>query len=267
MSPLLQGRETVSPTWATFLFETANFLILMAVLSWLLFRPMRQAIENRRKALAQADEEAATKQAEVDQLQAEIRQRYATLDTELDRLRGDARAAAEQEAAQLRNEMRAAIEREREVERRRLAHLEDAQLERLAAAVAQAAAALVERLLRQLGGPDVERGLIQAACRELGALDGNDLGAVLIESAHPLDQEMQDIFKTALDSAASTLDFRVIPDLGAGVRISTSRGLIDATAIGLATFAHSALAEQLSTPANGWPRLPNATSEDISSHA
>jgi F0F1-type ATP synthase membrane subunit b/b' len=256
----------VSPTWTTFLFETANFLILTAVLGWLLFRPIRQALENRRMALAKEAEEAAAKGAEVKRLQEETRQRYAALDAELERLRHDVHVAAQQEAEQLRSEAHATVEREREAARHRLAHLEEAQLEHLAAAVATAAGTVVERLLRQLDGPDVERGLIRAACHELQALDGNDLGAVRVESAHPLDQATQDELTTALGKASRTLEFRVSPNLGAGIRISTSRGLIDASAAGLAAFARGALAEQLGMPQNGHSRSPTSTPEEIANH-
>lgn len=257
----------MSSTWTTFLFETANFLILTAVLGWLLFRPVRRALENRRMALTKEAEEVAAKRGEVERLQEETRQRYAALDTELDRLRHDERVATQHEAEQLRREARAAAEREHEAARRRLAHLEDAQLEHLATAVATAAGTVVERLLRQLDAPDVERGLIRTACRELQALDGNNLGAVLVESAHPLDQETQDELTTALGNASRTLEFRVSPSLGAGIRINTSRGLIDASAAGLAAFARSALAEQLGMPQNGHSRISTSMSEESSHHA
>lgn len=256
----------MSPAWTTFLFETINFLLLTAILGWLLFRPLRRMLENRRLMLAKQAEDIAAKQAEVARLQEETRQRYAALDAELDRLRHDGRVAATQEAEQLKNETRAVLARERQAMHDRLAHLEEAQLEHLATAVATAAGMVVERLLRQLDTPDVERGLIRAACRELHALDGSDLGAVLVESAHRLDQEMQDELTTALGNASHTLTFRVSPRLGSGIRISTSRGLIDASSIGLAAFARSALSEQLGMPQPGSPQASTAT-EEPSHHA
>jgi len=134
-------------------------------------------------------------------------------------------------------------------------------------AVATAAGTVVERLLRQLDGPDVERGLIRAACRELQALDGNDLGAVRVESAHPLDQATQDELTTALGKASRPLEFRVSPSLGAGIRISTSRGLVDASAAGLAAFARGALVEQLGMFQNERSRAHIPTLEETSNHA
>ncbi len=45
----------------TFLFQVVNFLVLVAILRWLLYSPLREAIDRRREAnaKAQADAEAA----------------------------------------------------------------------------------------------------------------------------------------------------------------------------------------------------------------
>jgi len=238
----------VSPFLTTFVFEAVNFLILAAGLGWLLFRPIRQTLATRRAALAQERQETTAKRAEVERLQEDIRQRTAAFETELDQARQNTLAAAQQEAERIRAEARASAAREQAAARSQLAHLEEAQLEHLAAAVATAAGAAVQRLLQQLAGPDLERGLTQAACRELQGLAGAALGAVMIESAHPLDQETQTALTVALGDAAHTATFRVTPSLGAGLRISTSQGLIDASATGLAAFAQRVLATQLGMP-------------------
>ena len=41
----------MSPTLTTFLFEAANFLVLAAVLGWLFFKPVRQALADHRAGL------------------------------------------------------------------------------------------------------------------------------------------------------------------------------------------------------------------------
>jgi F-type H+-transporting ATPase subunit b len=253
--------------WTTFLFETVNFLILVAMLGWLLFRPLRQALASRRAMLAQEMEETAAERAEVARLQEDIRQRSAALDAELDRQRQEALATAQQEAERIRTEARAGADREREAARSRLAHLEEAQLEHLAVAVATAAGAVVQRLLQQIGGPDLDRGLAQAACRELQALDGEALGAVTVESAHPLDQETQTALSAVLGDAARTAAFRVTPTLGTGIRISTAHGLVDASATGLAAFAQRVLATQLGRPQHSRIGAHPPTPEETPEHA
>jgi F-type H+-transporting ATPase subunit b len=256
----------VSPLWTTFLFEAVNFVMLAAGLGWLLFRPIRHVLENRRAALAQEMGEVAAKRAEVERLQEAMQQRSAALDAELEHLRQSALTAAQQEAERIRAEAHADAEREREAVRHRLAHLEEAQLEQLAAAVATVAGAAVQRLLHQLDGPDLERGLAQAACHTLQALAGETLGAVTVESAHPLDQETRTALTTVLGDAARTTVFRVIPTLGAGIRVSTSHGLVDASATGLAAFVQRTLTTQLGGQQHGLGSVPAPTPEEISHH-
>jgi F0F1-type ATP synthase membrane subunit b/b' len=250
----------------TFLFEAVNFVLLAAGLGWLLFRPIRHVLADRRAALAQEAEEVAAKRAEVERLQEAIQHRSAALEAELEHLRQSALAGAQQEAERIRAAAQADAEREREAAHEQLAHLEEAQLERLAAAVATAAGAAVQRLLQQLGGPDLERGLARAACRTLQALDGQTLGAVTVESAHPLDQETMTALTAVLGDAARTTAFRVTPTLGTGLRISTRHGLVDASATGLAAFAQRTLSAQLGGQQHGPGGAPAPLLEEISRH-
>jgi F0F1-type ATP synthase membrane subunit b/b' len=81
----------VSPTWSTFLFEMANFLLLAAVLGWLFFRPVRDALEKRRAGLEAEDREAAEKLAEAERLRAEAADRRSELEASLATLRASAR--------------------------------------------------------------------------------------------------------------------------------------------------------------------------------
>jgi F-type H+-transporting ATPase subunit b len=256
----------MSPMWTTFLFEAVNFLIFAAVMGWLLFRPIRQALASRRAVLAQEMAAATATRAEVERLQEDLRQRAATLEAELERMRHAALAAVQQEVERLRAEARAVMARERAAARSHLAHLEEAQLEHLAAAVATATGVAVQRLLEQIGGPDLDRGLAQAACRALQALDGNAFGAVTVESAHPLDQDTQAALIAILGDAARTAAFRVTPTLGAGLRISTSHGLVDASTTGLAAFAQRVLAMHLGGPQNNCCSASQPTPEETPPH-
>jgi hypothetical protein len=124
----------------------------------------------------------------------------------------------------------------------------------------------VQRLLQQLGGPDLERGLAQAACRTLQALEGEALGAVTVESAHSLDQETLTALTTALGDAARTTVFRVTPSLGTGIRIITSHGLVDASATGLAAFAQRTLTAYLGKQQHSSGGAPAPMPEETSHH-
>jgi hypothetical protein len=49
----------------------------------------------------------------------------------------------------------------------------------------------------------------------------------------------------ALNAHASAAEFRVVPDLGAGIRITTGHGLIDTSALGLARQAEGLVRDAL----------------------
>lgn len=241
----------MSPALVTFLFELINVLLLISLLGWLFFKPMRAMLQSKLDAENQRHRQLAAREAEVDQQRADLDQRLRAFDTDMAHLHQAHVTAATQEAIALRTQAHEAAEREREAVRRSLAQLQRAQLERLSAAVAAATRQSVARLLTTLSAPDLEVSLVHAACRRLEAVDGRPLGAVLIESAHPLGDAARATVTAALEGRAPSTQFRVVPDLGAGLRIVTSKGLIDASARGLAQEAERLLTDALTVSSPG----------------
>ena len=241
----------MSPTLVTFLFQLINVLLLIGVLGWLFFKPMRAVLQSKLDAEKQRRDQLATREAEVDQQRADLDQRLRAFDTDMAQLHQVHVTAATQEAAAIRAQAHEAAERERDGVRRSLVQLERAQLDRLSAAVAAATRESVARLLTTLSGPDLDVSLVRAACHRLEAVDGRPLGAVLIESAQPLGDAARATVTAALDGRAPSTQFRVVPDLGAGLRIVTSKGLIDASARGIAQQAERLLADALTVNSTG----------------
>jgi hypothetical protein len=97
----------------------------------------------------------------------------------------------------------------------------------------------------EIGGPDLDAALARAACQRLAALpEANRAGSVEVETARPLDTETRARFVEVAGPAATVKD-RVVPELGAGVRVITSAGLVDASAAGLAAWAERELVARL----------------------
>jgi F-type H+-transporting ATPase subunit b len=236
----------VSDSLSTFLIEAANFLILAAVLSWVFFRPIRNALARRQAAMRQQTDEIAARLADAERKKTDFDRRLASLEQELDQRRSEAETAAEQETAQIIAAARETARRETQTARKRLAGLEQGQLERLSRVVAESAGAAVDRLLRSLEQPALAQALVDAACRQIREFDGNSLAPVRVESAEPLDKPARDSLLAALGPAGESAQFLVVEDLGAGLRVATARGLIDVSAAGLAGFAERTLAERLS---------------------
>ena len=236
----------MSPTLATFLFQVINVLLLAAALTWLFFKPVRAALQARQDAERQHREELTAREAAIEAQRADVEQRLRSLDAEMAALRQRHLAAATQEAAAIQGQAQDAAQRERESARRALTQLERAQLERLATAVAAATRELVARLLTTLAGRDLDESLLRAACDQLRKMDTSRMGSVLVETASALEDGARRNLLTALDRLATSTQFLVVPALGAGVRIVTPSGLIDASATGMAREAEQVLSDTLS---------------------
>lgn len=234
----------MSPTLTTFLFEAANFLVLAAVLGWLFFQPVRQALSEYRAHLDALAIAADEKEAAAEKLRAEAESRREAMQSELIQLRQETLEAARQEAERIVAEARERATRTKMAAEQYMTHLEEAQATALARAVAAAAGTVVGRLLSQLDAPDLNAGLLRAACDQLRTLD-LDTTPVIIEAAQPLGAEEQSQLGAALGRAAAGATYRVVAELGGGVRVTTSRGMIDASVSGLAQFARQSLADQL----------------------
>jgi F0F1-type ATP synthase membrane subunit b/b' len=234
----------------TFLFEAANFLVLAAVLGWLFFKPVRKALADRRAKFEADTLQAADKLAEAAKTQQDIDVIRANLQAELNELRTRELEAARRRAEQILADARTAAEREREMSRRQAARMSDKQRDTLAEVSATAAAETVGRLLEQIRGPELQSALIESACKQLGSLPPDALRPVKIETGQPLSPEQLAALNSALGPAAAAADFRTVDGLGAGVRISTGSGLIDASVSGLAQFARQSLVKEMKRRAN-----------------
>jgi F-type H+-transporting ATPase subunit b len=236
----------VSATWVTLLFEAANFLLLAAVLGWLFFRPVRAALERRRSELESEQSAAAAAHADAERALQDARARRTELEDSLEELRGRVQREAEKERQSFIEAARAQAQRERETLKEELVSLRRAQARSLARDAAFAAKEIVERLLEEMEGPDLEHALLGAACRELEKLrSSGPLAPVVIESVRPLDDVALTALAEAAGVAAADADHRVDADLVAGLRVLTARGLVDASAAGLAAQAERVLVSQL----------------------
>lgn len=234
----------MSPTLMTFLFEAANFLVLAGLLSWLFFQPVRTALEARKSQLQNEGREAAEKLADAERRRVEQENCEAAFQRDLDRLRAEAKLVVDQEAERIRADARAAADRDRERMQREMFAMQESQLDRLAEQVAVASGAMVHALLNRFA-TDLDSALIRAACRELQALSSHDLAPVLVEAGRPLTDRERDQICVALGAGSQLFEVRVTSTLGSGVRISTARGLIDASSDGMAAYARRALLEKM----------------------
>jgi F-type H+-transporting ATPase subunit b len=233
------------------LFEAANFLILVAALGWFFFRPVRAALADRRAQMQEQQRAAAESLARAKQLEEELKRQRAAIQQESEQIRAAARDQARREAEAILEEARRAADKLRRAAEARLVDLERAHADRLAQVVAEATCILTSRLLQQIDGPKLERALFDAALSELKRDQAAKSSSLVVESACPLDDQQKAELSAAVEAAAGGLEFRVNPALIAGVRLTTSAGLIDVSVAGLAQGIQQTLAGQLKQCSNG----------------
>jgi F0F1-type ATP synthase membrane subunit b/b' len=235
----------VSPRLVTFLYEAVNFIVVAMLLGWLFFKPARQALEEYRRRQEEALQNAEKIRADAERLHAEIDAQRASLNEELNRLRSEELAATRRRAQQILAEADTLAARKQTDAIRRVRHLDETQTSELGQAAAAAAANIVGRLLQQINGSDLESGLVRSACEQLKQIPKQSLGSVRVEAARSLSPQDRAILDASLDGNVPEAAFYVNEALGAGIRIWTAQGLIDASLAGLSVHAEQALRSAL----------------------
>jgi len=236
----------VSPSWATFLFETANFLLLAVLLGWLFFRPVRGILERQRALLDAERREAEESRGEARRQLAEAQKLRAELEASLSGLRERGRQEAEREAAAILASARDQAGRERKALEAELVALRRGAARARSLDSATAARDIVVRLLERIGGPDIDQALLQVARRELALLAaGGSLDPVIVEAPRALETDALASLSEAAGIAPDRVDQRIAPELVGGVRIVTGRGLVDASVAGLAARAEQAIVARI----------------------
>lgn len=249
----------MSPAVATFLFEAANFLVLAAALGWVLFKPIRSALAAEQARHAEEQQEASATRAEAEKLLKEARDRRRSLNAELEQTRAKMLAEAQDQVAALENEARdRRLTEARELQRKREAAL-GSELRAQAEALGRIAAESVRGLLQTISGPDLERALVEAAIRELESIPSEARARCVVESARPLGSESRRALREAL---GPDFEEREVPELGAGVRITTRAGQVDASALSLSRAAAERIAQQAAGRSEG--SEPPANDDDAS---
>lgn len=224
----------MAPPVASFLFEVVNFAVLVAALGWLFFRPVRAALEVDRERLAEEQRAVAELREQAETLAREVRAAREGREAATEQRGAEILAAAEREAARIREESRQVVEAERRTIEHELAAGRRAQAGALADAIGRIAAASVRRLLDGLDGPSLDLALVRGACEELRRLAPAVREAATVEAARPLGPEA----RCALhDVLGPTFTERAVAELGAGVRVTTGVGQVDASALALARRA------------------------------
>jgi F-type H+-transporting ATPase subunit b len=224
----------VELNWTTFIFELINFVVLIWILNRFLYRPVMNVIAQRKAAIQKTLSEAETTRNNAQALQSQYENRLTEWEQERDKARTQLRDEINAERSRLLDNLRAELDQEREkavaLEQRRL---KDFAQQAEATAIAQGGA-FASRLLSRLGGPELERKIIDMVREDLPNLPHDQLQAIRatsatiglpmkITSAYPLDTARREVLCHACRMLAGhdvACEFLEDSALIAGVRIS-----------------------------------------------
>jgi len=226
-------------SWLSFGFAVVNFLVLVALLTRFLHRPLLDVLERRRRRIESALEEAERKAAEARAAEETYRTKLAAIREERDRLLAEARRRAEEVRQKALADAREAAEREIEARRRDGERERREALEHLREAVLSAALDIAGRVLQKAGGETIEAelhaGLLRgiAALKDRPAADLTDARTpVKAVSARPLDAPRRKAIRDAVQAVAgpdAEVVFETDEALLAGARIEFNALAVDAS--------------------------------------
>jgi F-type H+-transporting ATPase subunit b len=225
---------------ATFLFQTANFLILVGVLRYWLYRPVLAMIARRQQEVEAPLAAAAAERAKASELRAEVERQHADAAGEHDRLLLEAGRQAQARREQLLDEARRAadvlVAAGRETLRRERAAAES----KLQAEAASVAVGLATKLLAASGAVGPTEHLLDEAVRLVEAMNGAGRGRaaqagalpVQVVTALPLEPARRETIATRLHRTlgdALRVTFAEDPALLAGAEIHLPTAVVRQT--------------------------------------
>ena len=220
--------------WTTFILELVNFVVLIWILNRFLYRPVMNVIAQRKAAIQKTLSDADTTRSEAQALQRQYENRLTEWEEEREKARTQLRDEINAERKRRLEDLRAELDQERE----KSAVLEQRRLNDFAKQAEATAIVLggtfVSRLLSRLGGPDLERKIIDMVTQDLPTLPHDQMQAIraasatieipmTITSAYPIDQAQRDVFCHAWRTLVGrdvVCEFLENRSLIAGLRIS-----------------------------------------------
>jgi F-type H+-transporting ATPase subunit b len=229
----------------TFLFEALNFVVLAYLLHRLLYRPLRDAVDQRRAVTARAQAEAKTARQDAEALQQQLQTRLAELEQQRQEAMHQAREQAESDRRRLLAETEQVIRQRQEESRQTLERERTDALEALRTEVTTQAIDLTRRLLREAADQTLHRQLVlrlvqtltelpETECARLRAQCQTD-GEALLETARDLDATALELVKQAVAAVAGkpvALTVQSKPVLLDGVRLRLGGCAWDASLAG-----------------------------------
>lgn len=219
--------------WFTVFAQVLNFLILVALLRWFLYRPILKVMQKRQTLIAERWQEAERLQAEAQQALATYQHQQQEQHQQQATWLAEARLAADQERQRLLAQVRQAIADQRTAWQAELHQEQATFLRTLRQNVIHQTTAIARQALKDLANADLEAQLVQVFCDRLRQLDNLQRQAItqalaqtnqpiLVRSSFELPPDRrQQVIETLHNQFAITqpLEFVTTSDLFCGIEI------------------------------------------------
>lgn len=243
----------------TFVFELVNFVVLLALLQRVVYRPLKEGVARRQAELAAREAEAARREAEAAALKADMEARARAIDELRQSALRDAGLAAAEERARILKEARD----DASADRARAQRVIDAEHSAAEAAVRELAVEhatrVAAKLLSRLAPAELTRALADALERELSReadawrahLEGGGAREVEVTWAQPPSDELARSLDAALERALGAgiaVSRREDPALDAGLVVRFGHRVLDASLAGELDALRARARELLAEP-------------------
>ncbi|TPV96301.1 MAG: hypothetical protein B7733_05545 [Myxococcales bacterium FL481] len=231
----------------TVIFEVVNFVVLAALLTRFLFRPVRKVLRERKEAVERAGREAESARAASEAAQREFDARRRELEAAAAAEREAARAAGEAAARQLVDDARSEMRRARAALDADLSRARAEAIERLTPELVALGVEATRRVISEMGAKDVAVAFARTAAVQLARELAQTGEEGSIEARVSPDADVYAV-SLALDEHLGDRKVRVVvdPSLCAGVKLLVGGLEIEAS-------AGASLSAWLREPAAGPP--------------
>lgn len=228
--------------WSTFALEIINFLVLVWLLKRLLYKPVLNAIAERKADIQRTRSEAETLRKEAQILREQYEHRQAEWGQEKDRARSQMLDEVNAEKVRLLAALRSTLEKEHE----KATALEKRRLEELTRQVEDTAIVqggeFSARLLARFASPELEAKLVELVIADLRQLSEERRQAIrtscskidasiIVSSAYALNQSQRESLLEAILSLIGrpvSCEWREDTHLLAGIRLSLGPWMLGA---------------------------------------
>lgn len=228
--------------WFTVVAQIVNFLILVALLRWFLYRPVLSVMGKRKEGIRREWEEARQRQEQAEEELAEHRQLRQRLESEKEDWRQQARSEVERERRRAMEELRQDVREQRRRWRGDLEREQEAVMEMLRARLLDEVQSVARRALTDLASVDLEEQMVDRFLDRLDRLDtdrrealqaelAQGPGSVRLRTGFGLSEERREDLRRRLSACLPPLDTEALtferePGLLCGIELRTPTQVI-----------------------------------------